>query len=88
MKEDFFNWVTKKAGCWNANGIITLEILIQAMFAINREDKWYIKIDDEHVYCAKNKTMTNKEFFYTEYNNSEIETLEKALEYIWEQEVK
>jgi hypothetical protein len=84
MNNDFKEWLCKKAGRGKLIPLdwkyCELEILIKAMWAINRKGKYYIILEPNLISVNKN------EFFYAQYNNSEQKALEKALEYIYEQE--
>ncbi len=95
MIEDFKKRLCKKAGLMNyylVNNVRTdneeLILLIKAMWAINREGKWHIKMEN---YCIAFYSYMAKEykeiiFKYKDHNNSEQEALQKALEYIYEQD--
>ena len=75
------------SGCYYPllkNVTLSLEILIKAMWAINRERKYLIQIDAHCVYVkGNNKALKNFTFRFSDYNNnSEQEALTAALEYI------
>jgi len=100
MTEDFKKWLCEKAGYKFdtmdkyyqkeflkslPNGL-HLEILIKAVWAINRERKWNI-FESYFSYNVYKDCVKQRQFHFKDYNNSEQKTLEKALEYIYEQEL-
>lgn len=95
MKEDFKKWLCEKAGHKpeHVRGFIkydaqtlTLYIFLKAMWAINREDKFDIKMDSNKIVVYCRFIVDRRYFHYHKHNNSEQEALEKALEYIYENE--
>jgi hypothetical protein len=93
MKEDFKKWLCEKADYMYSeyfNYIETLYILTKAMWAINRENNYRITITQGGCYSQSQpwKDLIMKYYLLKDYNNSEQEALEKALEYIYEQENK
>ena len=90
QEEDFKKWLIEKANYDNKCKILTenelLLTLIQAMFVINRERGYFrVSIGQECIHVGHDED-DGKYFYPSEYNNSEIQALEKALEYIWEHE--
>lgn len=96
MTEDFKKWLCELAGI-SSNGIFTVDtiigigVLIKAMWAIN--SKWdnvinfhSVAIMPTAVVVYHPDMMKNMIYKYVEY--SEQKALEKALQYIWEQENK
>lgn len=93
MKTDFEKWLCKKADVIfmlprSIKGSahprkITLEILINAMWNINKEGEYNITMNNIGIWVFKNDKVIK-----CVYKNSEKETLEKALKYIYEQEIK
>lgn len=95
MIEDFKKWLCKKAGLkdWIANikfenEILPLEILIKAMWTINREsDISYSIINyEERFAVAKIGTRCLEYFDFRKYNDSEQQALEAVLKYIFDKE--
>jgi hypothetical protein len=101
MDNDFKQWLCEKAKsvimpceicnempCLHYDINITIEILIKAMWAINRDDKWEIEMDSD---CILVKYVP-EDFFqcmlFRKYNNSEQKALEAALLYIYKEEIK
>ena len=100
MKEEFKKWLCEKAKeeyktiidrhyytgkpIYRINKI-TLETLIKAMWAINREGEWNIKLDSHCIVFHSRKDYCDDMYDFTEY--SEQKALKKALEYIYEQEL-
>ena len=93
MTEDFKKWLLRLAGyeesipketAWE---ILVVDILIKAMWAINREGSGYgltgIEMDASEIIVVYN--LKEKAFPYSDHNNSEQQALEKAIEYIFEQ---
>lgn len=62
-----------------------LEILIRAMWAINRADDWHIIMDNCGLWLYNPYGDFEIEFEYRNHNNSEQEALIKALEYIYKE---
>ena len=69
---------------------ITIEILIKAMWAINREyNNLHITMNANFIMASWHEDSDGEwyeQFWYNEYNNSEQQALEAALIYILEQE--
>lgn len=66
---------------------ITLEILIKAMWAINRERKWFMDMNDKQIRAwILMPTDGAIQCNFKDYNNSEIETLTAALIYVLDNE--
>jgi hypothetical protein len=97
MNEDFKKWLCEKAEYnyyleYEQQPIIdrTLEILIKAMWAINREDKrvYNITMTVGGTYLSKIGSKFPDFVFFrqADRNNSETEALTAALEYIFEQD--
>jgi hypothetical protein len=67
-----------------------LATLIKAMWAINRDDSIFeIFMPETDKYTAsvfENNNWHDVDFFFSDHNNSEQTALEKALEYVFEQE--
>jgi len=90
LEENFVKWIIKVSNL-NTKPIHTgqsnLEILIKAMFALNREGKWAIMIHPNEVIVYR-QSFSGKDiiFLIKDHNNSELEALTKALQYIYEQE--
>lgn len=89
MTEDFKKFLCDKAGVSTIlyskkyRPCMQIGILIKAMWQINKEGKYYITMNNNHIYIKY--ALCTKFFYYKNYN-SEIEALEKALEYIYKQE--
>ena len=102
MTEDFKKWLCDLAGIkywtvidrygnsWEEN--ISLEILIKAMWTINRQEGSKYKIRLEDIYCftvtnewSDSVAVTDVDFYFKDYNNSEQEALTAALEYIFKE---
>lgn len=87
----FKEWVCKKAGIsdyycdeWEDNKQANedeIVYLMKAMWAINRESIIHMYMDFWKIHVGM-----SKEFLYEDYNNSEVEALTKALEYIKDNE--
>jgi len=90
MTELSYNdWIKKLSG--DKDNIINgchrdLARLIKAMWAINREGKWTIWMNEDYIRVKFHALHSFYRFFYRDYDNSEIEALEAALQYIYEQE--
>lgn len=96
MNTEFKKWLCKKAGdngpapltdrCWELFNP-SLEILIKAMWAINKEFKRYLIYMNEsqiHVWDSDGDTRYSGEYFsFILFNWSEEKALEAALGYIW-----
>jgi len=66
-------------------------ILIKAMWAINRDDNSRYKIRSEDISCFTvtdewndSLGVSDKDFYFTDHNNSETEALTSALKYIFD----
>lgn len=92
--EDFRKWVCKKG---NENIIpkcndvelhksdcqIPLNILIKAVFTINRDDKRYeVLLDGVGVNIYDGQEAEDNYFSYDDHNNSELQALEEALKFV------
>ena len=96
MTEDCKKWLCELAeyGPWIWDALpeeaddVRLAILIKAMWAINREGKWWITMYPHGIHLKLPHRGKGKDFEYKDYNNSETEALAKALEYIFEQDSK
>jgi len=96
MKEDFKKWLCELAeepyDCvagflgHKDHDMENIFILIKAMWAINREGKWLILISASDIDITRSEKYKSKLFSYKNHNNSEQQALEKALEYIYEQD--
>ncbi len=98
MTEDCKKFCCKKAGIqyhhYNSNyrddiskidKIINYGILSKAKDAINREGKWFIQDKINGIgYRVFRNGISDRDFYFSDYNNSEIEALEKALTYIFD----
>lgn len=96
MTEEFKKWLCVLGGDYDYSKLKELQyhgdfesnilsILIKAMWAINREGKWAILMWNDYIeiFCIE-KQSDDIDFFYKDYNNSELKVLTKAIEYIWE----
>lgn len=92
MTEDFKKWLYKTIHGEYITLLFKrgaeLELLIKAMWAINREGKWWITIYPHGIHLKLPHRGKGKDFEYKQHNNSETEALTKALEYIYKQEGK
>ena len=99
MKEKFRDFLCKKAKSvfhgnqWdNMSDELRLSILIKALWQINREClqnsfEYPSIIMGRGFFKAEGYGITpSKKFYFKAHNNSEIEALEKALEYIFNQD--
>ncbi len=93
MTDDFRKWLCEITGIETNEYWSELELLIKAMWAINREAEEKRNIYDGYYWIEQGikayivKCNSNiKTFYYEDYNNSEQQTLEKTLEYIYKQE--
>ena len=91
MTDDFKKWCSEKADYkvpmvyisrFNEKPLVTL---IKAMWNINREGIYEIIIDN-HVVTIMSNTHAIIDFEFKHHNNSEQESLQKALEYIYKRE--
>lgn len=80
----YFVWDSDKSQIEYPPTEITLEILIKAMWAINRRGYWCVEMFKDAIgICNKEPGYDDiKEFKYKDHNNSEMEALKAALEYI------
>ena len=95
MNEDFKKWLCGKVNVdyddfydfskddWNNN----IELLIKAMWVINREVVWEM-LQDRFGYGVEDKKEIGsyKLFAFKDHNDSELKALTKALEYIYGKE--
>ena len=85
MTEDFNDFLAEKNGIVNDFTEPTLEILVRAMFKINREGEWHLIIDYDSVAIKKHPNdILHTNIYYSDHNNSEQEALQKALKYVYE----
>lgn len=91
MKEKFKKWICKLISIKyrtiddGYGEVYDIEILIKAMWKINRDGEWQIHSNVSSYYVSqKYRGKIDKWFHFEEHNNSELEALTKALEYIWE----
>jgi hypothetical protein len=63
---------------------ITLDILMRAVFAINREDRYTpeIIISSGKIRVEPMDSSKARNFFYCDYNNNETQALSSAVEYV------
>jgi hypothetical protein len=99
VKKDFNKWVCELvgvdypcnrcipdqiSGCRDCGFKITLEILIKAMWAINKDsNQWAIILKPFKVELI-DSLQGDREFSFSLYNGSEQTALKKALEYVME----
>ena len=87
MKDDFNYWL-QDLSCTRGMNFDNIEILIKAMWAINRETNWRIWLDKYGLAVFKNaEDLPGLAIKYI-HNESEQKALEKALRYIFDNEDK
>ena len=74
---------------------LSVDVLVNAMWAINREGEYKLLQDDPAIYTVTDIDKSielgydiNNFFFFKDYNNSEKQSLTAALNYIFEQSSK
>lgn len=88
MTEDFKQWVCQNAGIDRLHyPHLELEILIKAMWSINRGGEWNIDMDYFGLSICKSEAVSQDttyeaQFHYKDHNSSELEALTKALQYV------
>ena len=84
MDEGFQKWLFNIADLPHKyDGYPKIELLIQAMWAINRKGEWEI-MQDKYGFCVSGPVYI-KSFILNKINNSEQKSLEAALKYIYEE---
>jgi len=90
MEEDFKRWLCKLNGYdfesdYFRMDELMIEILIKAMWQINRDGKWDIQMDRDYIDVSSRQEVLDDVFTFKDHNNSELEALTKALEYIYKE---
>ena len=92
MKEEFKKWINVLLYDENEDDeLVNIAYYIKAMWAINREGKYQIVMDEIGIEIFNEKDTDDVillSILFKDHNSSEIEALTKALEYIHEQEKK
>jgi len=99
MKKEFEKWVADKADLLmlyyieigtnkKDDNIISIGILMKAMWAINSGTSGYDLFMDYDGIIVNHCRSTDKFFEYYKYNFSEVKSLTKALEYVMDNEQK
>lgn len=94
MKEDFKKWLSDKAGylylayqMLEEKGMNNeVELLIKAMWAVNREKDYLMEITDAYITVQDPDWRIEPSYFlFKDYNNSEQKALTAALEYVYKE---